>query len=102
MLRLANRIRAERPARRRDAQRPVRGLRWHAPNISFNPVRSSSRIILGLVIYSKRVTADAELHIAEAVETRGAKIGRKEEMSEKKQTQTTLPRNGAQKKSERF
>src|SRR5439155_10335281 len=40
---------------------------WEDAQYSFNLVRSSFTDHLGLVIYSKRVNADAELHIAEAV-----------------------------------
>src|SRR3989441_2291037 len=40
---------------------------WEDAQYSFNLVRSSFTDHLGLVIYSKRVNTDAELHIAEAV-----------------------------------
>jgi hypothetical protein len=40
---------------------------WEDSQYSFNLVRSSFTDVLGLVIYSKRVNAEAELAIAEAV-----------------------------------
>jgi hypothetical protein len=46
-------------------QKPVAS--WEDSQYSFNLVRSSFSDVLGLVIYSKRVNAEAELAIAEAV-----------------------------------
>src|SRR6266705_4389595 len=59
---------------------------WEDAQYSFNLVRSSFTDHLGLVIYSKRVNADAELHIAEAVKLDEQEGPQKEADRLKKQT----------------
>src|SRR6266567_4051806 len=59
---------------------------WEDAQYSFNLVRSSFTDHLGLVIYSKRVNADAELHIAEAVKLEEQEGPQKEADRLKKQT----------------
>src|SRR5258708_2266818 len=65
-------------------QKPVAS--WEDAQYSFNLVRSSFTDHLGLVIYSKRVNADAELHIAEAVKLEEQGGPQKEADRLKKQT----------------
>src|SRR5260370_2660771 len=59
---------------------------WEHAQYSFNLVRSSFNDHLGLVIYSKRVNADAELHIAEAVKLEEQRGPQTEAERLKKQT----------------
>jgi hypothetical protein len=59
---------------------------WEDAQYSFNLARSSSTDHLGLVIYSKRVNADAELAIAEAVKLEEQGGPQKEADRLKKQT----------------
>src|SRR6267143_1869913 len=59
---------------------------WEDAQYSFNLVRSSFTDHLGLVIYSKRVNADAELHIAEAMKLEEQEGPQKEADRLKKQT----------------
>ncbi len=59
---------------------------WEDAQYSFNLVRSSFTDHLGLVIYSKRVNTDAELHIAEAVKLEEQDGPQKEADRLKKQT----------------
>jgi len=67
-----------------DRQKPVAS--WEDAQYSFNLARSSSTDHLGLIIYSKRVNADAELHIAEAVKLEEQGGPQKEADRLKKQT----------------
>ena len=59
---------------------------WEDSKYFFNLVRSSFTDHLGLVIYSKRLNADAELHIAEAVKLEEQDGPQKEADRLKKQT----------------
>jgi hypothetical protein len=65
-------------------QKPVAS--WEDEQYSFNLARSSSTDHLGLVIYSKRVNADAELAIVEAVKLEEQEGPQKEADRLKKQT----------------
>src|SRR5216683_13370 len=65
-------------------QKPVAS--WEDAQYSFNLLRSSFTDHLGIVIYSKRVNADAELHIAEAVKLEEQEGPQKEADRLKKQT----------------
>ena len=65
-------------------QKPVAS--WEDAQYSFNLARSSSTDHLGLVIYSKRVNADATLAIAEAVKLEEQEGPQKEADRLKKQT----------------
>jgi hypothetical protein len=59
---------------------------WEDAQYSFNLVRSSFTDHLGLVIYSKRVNAEAELAIAEAVKLEQQEGPNREAERQKKQT----------------
>jgi len=65
-------------------QKPV--ATWEDAQYSFNLVRSSFTDRLGLTIYSKRVNAEAELAIAEAVKLEEQEGPQKEAERQKKQT----------------
>ncbi len=65
-------------------QRPV--ATWEDARYSFNLVRSSFTDLLGLTIYSKRVNAEAELAIAEAVKLEEQEGPQREAERQKKQT----------------
>ena len=65
-------------------QKPVAS--WEDSQYSFNLVRSSFSDVLGLVIYSKRANAEAELAIAEAVKLDEQEGPRREAEHRKKQT----------------
>jgi hypothetical protein len=65
-------------------QKPVAS--WEDAQYSFNLVRSSYTDHLGLIIYSKRVNAEAELAIAEAVRLDEQEVPQKEAERQKKQT----------------
>jgi hypothetical protein len=65
-------------------QRPVAS--WENAQYSFNLVRSSFTDHLGLIIYSKRVNAEAELAIAEAVKLEQQEGPNREAERQKKQT----------------
>src|SRR6267378_1556557 len=65
-------------------QRPVAS--WEDAQYSFNLVRSSYTDHLGLIIYSKRVNAEAELAIAEAVRLDEQEVPQREAERQKKQT----------------
>jgi len=65
-------------------QRPVAS--WEDAQYSFNLVRSSFTDRLGLIIYSKRVNAEAELAIAEAVKLEEQEGPKREAERQKKQT----------------
>ena len=64
-------------------QRPV--ATWEDAQYSFNLVRSSFTDRLGLTIYSKRVNAEAELAIAEAVKLEEQESPQREAERQKKQ-----------------
>jgi hypothetical protein len=66
-------------------QKPVAS--WEDSQYSFNLVRSSFSDVLGLVIYSKRLNAEAELAIAEAVKLDEQEGPRREAEHRKKQTE---------------
>jgi len=59
---------------------------WEDSQYSFNLVRSSFSDVLGLVIYSKRINAEAELAIAEAVKLEEQEGPKREAERQKKQT----------------
>src|SRR5947199_559464 len=65
-------------------QKPVAS--WEDSQYSFNLARSSSTDHLGLIIYSKRVNAEAELAIAEAVKLEEQEGPNREAERQKKQT----------------
>ncbi len=65
-------------------QKPVAS--WEDAQYSFNLVRSSFTDRLGLIIYSKRVNAEAELAIAEAVKLEEQEGPNREAERQKKQT----------------
>ena len=65
-------------------QKPVAS--WEDAKYSFNLVRSSFSDDLGLIIYSKRVNAEAELAIVEAVKLEGQEGPQREAERQKKQT----------------
>jgi len=65
-------------------QRPVAS--WEDSQYSFNLVRSSFTDRLGLIIYSKRVNADADLAIAEAVKLDQQEGPKREAERQKKET----------------
>ncbi len=65
-------------------QKPVAS--WEDAQYSFNLVRSSFTDRLGLIIYSKRVNAEAELAIAEAVKLDEQEGPKREAERQKKQT----------------
>ena len=65
-------------------QKPVAS--WEDAQYSFNLVRSSFTDRLGLIIYSKRVNAEAELAIAEAVKLEEQEGPKREAERQKKQT----------------
>jgi hypothetical protein len=65
-------------------QRPVAS--WEDSQYSFNLVRSSFSGVLGLVIYSKRVNAAAELSIAEALKLEEQEGPKREAERQKKET----------------
>src|SRR5712664_4260799 len=65
-------------------QKPVAS--WEDAQYSFNLVRSSSTDHLGLIIYSKRVNAEAELAIAEAVKLEEQEGPNREAERQRKQT----------------
>jgi hypothetical protein len=65
-------------------QKPVAS--WEDAQYSFNLVRSSFTDHLGLIIYSKRVNAEAELAIVEAVKLEGQKGPQREAERQKKRT----------------
>ncbi len=65
-------------------QKPV--ATWEDAQYSFNLVRSSFTDRLGLTIYSKRVNAEAELAIAEAVKLEEQEGPQREAERQKKQT----------------
>src|SRR3979490_2195366 len=65
-------------------QKPVAS--WEDAQYSFNLARSSSPEHLGLIIYSKRVNAEAELAIAEAVKLEEQEGPNREAERQKKQT----------------
>jgi hypothetical protein len=65
-------------------QKPVAS--WEDAQYSFNLVRSSFTDHLGLIIYSKRVNAEAELAIAEAVKLDEQEVPLREAERQKKQT----------------
>ena len=67
-----------------DRQKPVAS--WEDAQYSFNLARSSSTDHLGLIIYSKRVNAEAELAIAEAVKLEEQEGPNREAARQKKQT----------------
>jgi len=73
---------------------------WDDAQYSFNLVRSSFTDHLGLVIYSKRVNADAELHIAEAMKLEEQE-GPQKEADRLKKTDRR-PGNSAAEESEDF
>src|SRR5712664_4502162 len=64
-------------------QKPVAS--WEDAQYSFNLVRSSYTDHLGLIIYSKRVNAEAELAIAEAVRLDEQEVPQREDERQKKQ-----------------
>src|SRR5438445_7407427 len=66
-------------------QKPVAS--WEDAQYSFNLVRSSFTDRLGLIIYSKRVNAEAELAIAEAVKLEEQEGPNREAERQKKQTE---------------
>ena len=59
---------------------------WEDAQYSFNLVRSSFTDHLGLIIYSKRVNAEAEVAIAEAVKSEQQEGPNREAARQKKQT----------------
>ncbi len=59
---------------------------WEDAQYSFNLVRSSFTDHLGLIIYSKRVNAEAEVAIAEAVKSEQQESPNREAARQKKQT----------------
>src|SRR2546429_5078085 len=65
-------------------QKPVAS--WEDAQYSFNLARSSSTDHLGLIIYSKRVNAEAELAAAEAVKLEEQEGPNREAERQKKQT----------------
>ena len=65
-------------------QKPVAS--WEDAQYSFNLARSSSTDHLGLIIYSKRVNAEAELAIAEAVKLEEQEGPNREAERQRKQT----------------
>jgi hypothetical protein len=65
-------------------QKPVAS--WEDTQYSFNLVRSSFTDHLGLIIYSKRVNAEAELAIVEAVKLDEQEGPKREAKRQKKQT----------------
>jgi hypothetical protein len=65
-------------------QKPV--AYWEDAQYSFRLVRSSFTDHLGLIIYSKRVNAEAELAIAEAVKLEKQEGPKREAERQKKQT----------------
>src|SRR6266404_7824232 len=65
-------------------QKPVAS--WEDAQYSFNLARSSSTDHLGLIIYSKRVNAEAELAIAEALKLEEQEGPNREAERQKKQT----------------
>ena len=65
-------------------QKPVAS--WEDAQYSFNLARSSSTDHLGLIIYSKRVNAEAELAIAEAVKLEEQEGPNREAERQKKHT----------------
>ncbi len=65
-------------------QKPVAS--WEDAQYSFNLVRSSFTDHLGLIIYSKRVNAEAELAIGEAVKLEEQKGPQREAERQKKRT----------------
>jgi hypothetical protein len=65
-------------------QKPVAS--WEDSQSSFSLVRSSFSGVLGLVIYSKRVNAEAELSIAEAVRLEEQEAPKREAERQKKET----------------
>src|SRR5438034_2173139 len=65
-------------------QKPVAS--WEDAQYSFNLARSSSTDHLGLIIYFKRVNAEAELAAAEAVELEEQEGRKREAERQKKQT----------------
>jgi hypothetical protein len=65
-------------------QKPVAS--WEDSQYSFNLVRSSFSGVLGLVIYSKRVSAEVELAIAEAVKLEEQEGPKREAERQKKET----------------
>jgi hypothetical protein len=65
-------------------QKPVAS--WEDSQSSFNLVRSSFSGVLGLVIYSKRVNAEAELSIADAVKIEEQEAPKREAERQKKET----------------
>ncbi len=67
-----------------DRQKPVAS--WEDAHYSFNLARSSSTDHLGLIIYSKRVNAEAELAAAEAVKLEEQEGPNREAARQKKQT----------------
>src|SRR5437667_9725339 len=67
-----------------DRQKPVAS--WEDAQYSFNLARSSSTDHLGLIIYSKRVNAEAELAAAEAVKLEEQEGPNREAARQKKQT----------------
>jgi hypothetical protein len=66
-------------------QKPVAS--WEDAQYSFNLVRSSFTDHLGLIIYSKRVNAEAELAIVEAVKLEEQEGPQREAERQKKQTE---------------
>ncbi len=66
-------------------QKPVAS--WEDAQYSFNLVRSSFTDHLGLIIYSKRVNAEAELAIVEAVKLEEQEGPKREAERQKKQTE---------------
>ena len=66
-----------------DRQKPVAS--WEDAQYSFNLARSSSTDHLGLIIYSKRVNAEAELAIVEAVKLEEQDGPQREAERQKKQ-----------------
>ena len=67
-----------------DRQKPVAS--WEDAQYSFNLARSSSTDHLGLITYSKRVNAEAELAAAEAVKLEEQEGPNREAARQKKQT----------------
>jgi hypothetical protein len=65
-------------------QKPVAS--WEDSQYSFDLVRSSFSDVFGLVIYSKRVNAEAELAIAEAVRLDQQEGPKREAQRQKKET----------------
>ena len=65
---------------------------WEDSQYSFNLVRSSFSDVLGLVIYSKRVNAEAELAIAEAVRL-DQQEGPKREAERQEKVEVTRQKN---------